>query len=301
MAFPLKKGAKGPEVKVVQAFLNLSAELFGFSGRVPEDGDFTQKTEELLGKVFRRSEVSNEEYQLGLKTLPDLRRKVADKRAGAPSIDTKLRNIMVTDEKLAYELVTIYEIVKALQKKGIDLTPYGQQLARAMKAAKKLNERQRTIREQKEIPIVLKDSYSKQFGPLLAKYQGSKVSGAMVVVGLLFPPAIPFMVGYVAATKVKALYEYFTGADVESKADFVETKQVRAVLEKLSPVDQQVILDAANSQIDDAYKEGAGRGRAQGWWKGFSTLGKPMLYVVGGAGLYFGGKLLVKRYLPSRG
>lgn len=256
--FPIKKGDTGNQVTALQNWMNVQAELID-RPLVKVDGKFGKDTQDALYDLVGIKQVTEKAAQAMLQAGPGMAERLKVKRAGGVTPDRDLRRLVEQDQAIFQRLVRIYTSwnnadAAARQRHAKDY-------ARAFDAAARLMKRFSAMERSKQILIA--KGYPAELKPLVQRLMGkNQIAVAPIVIGVV--ALIALIAG--GATTV-AVSNWMTPAYKESTVDLKVTKELEAILAKLSPEDRAALTTEVEKQIDQAAETGMKRGA----WHGLGT------------------------------
>lgn len=276
--FPLKTGSSGDAVKAAQRWLNLALEIAGDRDRLAEDGKYGPATARVVRSYFYRDSISESDYKLMLAVIPAMIARLKEIKATGKNPDNLMRNIASQDAETFRNLLAIY-------KRWESATPAererdGRHYTTALAVAARYNARQRALKAMPELRIKSPavDGLPADIRDIATRHAGG-VGFTNVLIGLALPGVVALVIGKGAVS----LYDALTPHYRSSTTDFKVTKELRAVLEKLSPEDRATVLAEGEKQVDEAYNQG--RSDADGGILGGVSKTVKTVAVVAAAGL----------------
>lgn len=271
--FPLTTGSKNNEVKSAQLWLNLALEIHGDRNRLVTDGNFGPATAKVVKDLFNRTQITESDYRLMISSVGNMAARLREIKSSGKNPDLLLKKIIQSEQAIFANLLSIYDTYqKATDNQR---AAHSAHFRLATDIAARLKSRTNNLKSQAS-DMKFQTGFPSILGPLAAKF----TKGSIGFIQFL-PLVIPFIAGIVITKSATGIYDFLTPHYRDSTTDFKVTKELRAVLDKLSPQDQAIVLATAETQVDDAYDVGHRDGTAGGGL--FGNVSKVIKYtIVGG-------------------
>lgn len=273
-SFPLKSGSSGNLVKQAQRWLNLALEIQGSTKRLQEDGKYGPATAEVVKTLFNRTQITEGDYKLMTSNVDNMVARLREIKSSGKNPDNLVKSLIQSEQAIFENLLKIAAIYEG-SSQG-QRSSYAQAFEKAAILGQRLSKRTAALKAQ-SAAIKLQTGAPAYLDPLVNRY----VKGIGIV--FLIPFILPATAAIIVSKSATAVYDWLTPHYRESTTDFKVTKELRAVLDKLSPEDQKIVLQTAETQIDQAYNEGHRDGDLGGGL--FGNVGKIVKYVVIGGGV----------------
>lgn len=258
--FPLQKGSSGQKVKTLQQGLNVLSELRGWTDRLEPDGQFGEKTKQLLYKLLNHTQVTDKLWRTLEIAAPHAITRLAEFRRTGKSADVAVATVVNTEAKIFHWLLQTYatwDKMRPAQRAKVQpaFDAAFNIAARQRARMKKYDQATKDIMWQRGV-------WDPKYLPLVKKYveggsvgisTGLQLLGAVCIGGLIF--------GVVSTI---AVIDWLAPAHSESTVDFKKTKEVQEILDKLPPEDQVKLEAEIETQIDKAYDKGHDAGNFGG-------------------------------------
>ena len=274
--FPLTVGSTGDAVSAAQRWLNLALEIAGSNNRLTVDGKYGQATAKVVKNYFNRTKITEADYKLMRNSIDAMISRLKEIKASGKNPDNVLRNLISNDQQIFAHLLMIANLYDAASP--AQRTTYQAQFQQAVKLGERLQKRVTALKSRSS-EIKVQTGAPTDLQPLIDRYVKA-VSG--IGFAFLIPFIMPTIAGIIVTKTATGVYDWLTPHYRESTVDFKITKELRAVLDKLSPEDQKVVLDTAEKQLDAAYNEGNRDGNLGGGL--FGGLSRTVKWVVIGGG-----------------
>lgn len=287
-SFPLKIGSKGSEVKKVQEFLNIAAELNGLGDRLTVDGDYGGKTAALLSKILARTEVTSGDYKLGLDALPVLKNRLAKVKRGGANYDKQLREFIKANEQIFYNLLDIYKHYKAAKAAGKE-----KQYAAEYTEAYKIGMRYKNRIAKMMSPEMQKQLFARRGVKTSYSQLAKEVSeGGVGEIGFL--PLLPLAIVAVVGLFVGTISGWFSSERNNTHIDWKKSNEIKGILGNLTPEQQDKVTKDVENQLDKAYDKGYKDGKP-GFLDNLTKGGKNMVFgAILAAAVVFAGPPIIK-------